>query len=87
MKKRLFNKINKELLKQQLLESTEKRTTLSFYQYAHIVDPNAFRNELYEHWVKIGVCGRVYVAKEGINAQLSLPEKKLNGFSRVLGYL
>jgi len=77
---RLFNRINKHILKQRIRESDEKRITLSFYRYAQIADPQAFRDRLYLLWAPMGVLGRIYVANEGVNAQLSLPEDKLEAF-------
>ena len=57
----------------------------SFYRYTLIKDPKTFRNELYKAWFPLGVFGRIYVASEGINAQLSVPEPAeeefLNSFS------
>jgi UPF0176 protein len=81
---KLYNKINNEELKQKMLESDEKRVTLSFYQYAKIEDPEAFRDSVYKEWFELGVFGRVYVAQEGINGQISLPEKNLGAFKDVL---
>lgn len=69
----LFNLENRDLLKQQLAEDSISRDTLSFYRYVHISDPTSLRDELYEKWEKWGVLGRIYLAKEGINAQLSVP--------------
>ena len=70
---KLYNKVNNDELKRQLLTDETERTTLSFYQYHHIPDPEAFRNELYRRWDKLGVYGRIYIAKEGINGQISVP--------------
>ena len=84
MKKRLYNRINKEVLKEQLKKSTETRTTLSFYQYAKIEDPKAFRDQLFLGWQELGVFGRAYVAAEGINAQISVPEKNFAAFKEQL---
>jgi len=56
------------------------RTSISFYKYANIVDPELFRNTLYDEWEALGVLGRVYVAKEGINAQLSVPAHSMETF-------
>lgn len=81
---KLYNKINGEELKKQLLESEEKRVTLSFYQYAHIGNPKVFRDHLYIMLDKQGVLGRIYVAKEGINGQLSVPEKNFEAFKKDL---
>ncbi len=50
-----------------------ERLTISFYKYAHIQNPQIFRNHLFIHWNQLDVLGRIYVAKEGINAQLSVP--------------
>ena len=74
---RLFNMINNDLLKKQMRESTEQRTTLSFYKYAHIDQPEVFRNELFVLLNGLRVFGRIYVAAEGINAQISVPSDKL----------
>ena len=81
---KLYNRVNKEELKQQIRESGEQRVTLSFYKYAHIRDPHAFRDQLFLTWDTLGVLGRVYVACEGINAQISLPENKLETFEATL---
>ncbi len=69
----LHNRISQKELKQYLYEETEPRTTLSFYQYAKIDDPKSFRDELYKNLNALKVFGRIYVAHEGINAQLSVP--------------
>ncbi len=76
----LYNKIDKEILKQQLAAEDFKRITLSFYQYAHILDPEQFRNELFRAWDAWKVYGRTYVAKEGINGQISVPEHHFEAF-------
>ncbi|MBI5914253.1 MAG: rhodanese-related sulfurtransferase [Bacteroidetes bacterium] len=70
---KLYNKICGEELKHRLLESSEERTTLSFYKYAHIENPELFRNQFYRMLDEIGVFGRIYVAKEGVNGQISVP--------------
>jgi len=69
----LHNRINNEELKQRLLAETEPRTTISFYHYFPIQNPLEFRNELYKHLDTLKVFGRIYIAKEGINAQISVP--------------
>ena len=68
-KKTLFNKINREELKQELAAEPFNRNTASFYRYVPIADPQAFRDELYLKWDELKVFGRVYVATEGINAR------------------
>ena len=77
---KLYNRISSEVLKQQMLDSDEKRVTLSFYQYANIEEPKVFRNKIYEEWFNLGVFGRIYVADEGINGQLSVPKDNLEKF-------
>lgn len=61
-------------------EAGERRLTLSFYKYHQIGDPVSFRNDLFLQWTKLDVLGRIYVAHEGINAQLSVPAAKFNDF-------
>lgn len=68
-----------------LLETAgEDRLTLSFYQYAKIGNPQLFRNHLFISWDELDVLGRIYVANEGINAQLSVPAKNFNDFKEFL---
>ncbi|MEJ7671318.1 MAG: rhodanese-related sulfurtransferase [Chitinophagaceae bacterium] len=57
---------------------------MSFYQYAEISDPTTFRDELYKNLNALKVFGRIYVAFEGINAQLSVPVSNFDFFK---GYL
>lgn len=70
----LHNRVNNEALRQRMLAETAPRTTLSFYKYFHISDPETFRNELYQKLEALSVFGRIYVAHEGINAQVSVPQ-------------
>lgn len=81
---RLFNLINNDELKQRMLQSDEKRTTLSFYRYHLIAQPEQFRDELYRQWSKYGVFGRVYLAQEGINGQISVPTAQFEAFKQAL---
>ncbi|MGB3777785.1 MAG: rhodanese-related sulfurtransferase [Tunicatimonas sp.] len=80
----LHNHIDGKILKRQLQSSTEPRTTLSFYQYAHLTNPWFFRDYLYQQWNELGVLGRAYVAHEGINAQVSVPNGAFEAFKKVL---
>lgn len=81
---KLHNTINGEELKEKIKQSTEDRTTISFYKYARIGNPQMFRDYLYYQWSNLGVLGRIYVANEGINAQLSVPSVNLDGFKQSL---
>ncbi len=57
-----------------------ERVTLSFYKYVHIADPEALRQELVLRWSALGCFGRIYVAHEGINAQMNVPKKHWDQF-------
>lgn len=80
----LHNRVSRKELKQRILEDPTPRTTISFYSYFPIEDPNTFRNELYQSFRELGVFGRIYVANEGINAQISVPEKNFEAFRSYL---
>jgi UPF0176 protein len=70
----LHNRVSQAELKKLLYAETEKRTTISFYQYFPICDPQQFRDNLYKVLNELKVFGRIYVAHEGINAQISVPQ-------------
>lgn len=80
----LYNKVDRRLLKQKVENTEDKRTTLSFYAYANIGNPGLFRDHVFSEWEPLGVFGRVYVATEGINAQISLPEVQFENFKKCL---
>ncbi len=81
---RLYNLVNNDELKRRLLESEEARVTLSFYKYHQLEDPDRFRNELFVRLSEVGVFGRIYVAHEGINGQISVPEANFEAFKTTL---
>jgi UPF0176 protein len=76
----LYNRINKEELKRRMAEDKEPRQTVSFYRYVKVEDPHQFRDQLYRDLSQMGVLGRIYVAFEGINAQISVPQKNWEKF-------
>ena len=80
----LYNRLSNAESIEILEKSGEERLILSFYKYFKIKNLSIFRNYLFSSWSKIGVLGRIYVADEGINAQLSLPKKKLSSFTSEL---
>jgi UPF0176 protein len=80
----LYNKLSAQERAKLIDEAGEDRLTLSFYQYAKIGNPELFRNHLFVAWDQLEVLGRIYVAHEGINAQLSVPAKKFNIFKEFL---
>lgn len=57
-----------------------ERTTLSFYKYVQIENPQALCDELMVRWGALGCLGRIYVAHEGINAQMNVPKKNWDSF-------
>jgi UPF0176 protein len=80
----LHNTINGDELKEKIKECDKERTTMSFYKYANIANPQLFRDHLFYRWSFLGVLGRIYVANEGINAQLSIPTENLESFNEEL---
>ena len=80
----LHNRLSQAELKKMLVAETEQRTTISFYRYFFIENPVEFRDELYKKLDALKVFGRIYIAHEGINAQLSFPESNADLFKNVL---
>ncbi len=76
----LYNTLSAEERSILIDEAGKQRLTLSFYAYAQIQNPTQFRNELFLAWNPLEVLGRIYVAHEGINAQLSLPADHFYAF-------
>jgi len=79
-KKNMFNKLSKEQGLKLLEQEGFERKTVSFYRYVIIDSPADLRDELYESWKDLGVLGRIYLAHEGVNAQLSIPEPNWEAF-------
>lgn len=73
----LHNRVSQAELKKLLYEETEPRTTLSFYRYFSIENPKQFRDDMYTALNALKVFGRIYIAREGINAQVSIPSTNL----------
>lgn len=80
----LHNRISNEELKARMLAETEPRITISFYKYFNINDPQTFRDEMYVIFLELNVFGRIYIAHEGINAQISVPESNFEQFKEAL---
>jgi UPF0176 protein len=76
----LENRINKIILKERLAIEPFNRKTLSFYRYVTIENPSEFRDDLFCKWAVLNCFGRIYIAREGINAQMSVPEQNLEEF-------
>lgn len=80
----LHNRVSRKELKERIQKDTTPRTTISFYQYFFIEDPAVFRDDLYTRFQALGVLGRIYVASEGINAQINVPTAHLDAFRATL---
>ena len=75
MLKKLYNQKSKDLLIKRLESEEFERITCSFYKYFKIDDPTSLRDEIYSLFDSLEILGRIYIASEGINAQISVPEK------------
>ena len=76
----LYNTLSAEERSELIDNSGKQRLTLSFYAYSKIKNPKEFRDNLFQAWNNLDVLGRIYVATEGINAQLSLPADHFYAF-------
>ena len=80
----LYNTLSAKEREALIDKAGKDRLTISFYKYAHIGNVRIFRNHLFIHWNDLDVLGRIYVASEGINAQLSLPSENFDAFKQHL---
>jgi UPF0176 protein len=80
----LHNRVNKNELKKKLEQDTLDRMTISFYKYVMIEDPAGLRDHFFKEWQALGVLGRIYLANEGINSQMSLPKANWELFKEKL---
>jgi UPF0176 protein len=76
----LYNKTDRRLLKEKLEQEEFSRITLSFYNFIEIENPQTYRDVLYLQLNEMQVFGRIYVASEGINAQISVPDFEYDRF-------
>ena len=80
----LYNTLSAEERKELIDLAGKQRLTLSFYAYAKIEDPKKFRDDLFIAWNALDALGRIYVANEGINAQMSVPADNFKAFKETL---
>ncbi|MGJ8731910.1 MAG: rhodanese-related sulfurtransferase [Cellulophaga sp.] len=80
----LYNTLSAKERAALIEEAGKERLTISFYKYAHIGNTSLFRDHLFITWNQMEVLGRIYVATEGINAQLSVPAENFNAFKEHL---
>ncbi len=83
----LHNRMGRPQLLARLNAETFKRRTLSFYRYVKLDNPQEFRDMLYQVWDRLQCYGRIYIANEGINAQMSVPEFQVEAFLEHLNSL
>jgi UPF0176 protein len=83
MYKRVNVKSKEQLLKD-LAEENFDRRTLSFYRYVRISDPKALRDFLFDKFSELKCLGRIYLAEEGINAQMNVPEHNWEKFDSLI---
>ena len=79
-KKKLYNIYGKKQLKEHLENESFNRITCSFYNYFKIDNLEEVRDKLYEEFNQLIILGRIYLAEEGINAQISVPENSWTQF-------
>ena len=84
MIKKLYNKKSKDMLIENLEAETFNRITCSFYNYIKINSPSDLRDELYSLFYTLNIFGRIYVADEGINAQISVPSHNWAKFLKTI---
>jgi UPF0176 protein len=80
----LHNRVSNLELKERLMKEPFKRITISFYWYFPVQNPPQFRDDLYKTFNALKVFGRIYVAHEGINAQISVPDHLMEAFRDAL---
>jgi len=80
----LYNTLSAEERAELIDQAGKQRLTLSFYAYAKIENPQQFRDDLFIAWNALDALGRTYVAKEGINAQMSVPAENIEAFRETL---
>ena len=76
----LYNTLSNIERAELIQQAGKDRLTVSFYKYFKIKNPEDLRNQLFLFWDRIDVLGRIYVANEGINAQLSIPADNFEAF-------
>jgi len=74
--------------KEELIRDIENedfaRKTLSFYKYVKIENPKEMRDFLFDKFEELKCLGRIYVAHEGINSQMNVPEHNWQAFDNFI---
>ena len=66
--------------KKRVMAEVIPRVTLSFYRYVRISNPKVMRDALFTKFTELGCLGRIYIASEGINAQMNVPKSSWDHF-------
>ena len=82
--KTLYNQNNKQECLKLLNNEKFSRETVSFYKYSKLENLTKIRNELFLSFNELKILGRIYLAKEGINAQVSIPKQNIDEFKKIL---
>ncbi|KAE9133266.1 hypothetical protein PF010_g2869, partial [Phytophthora fragariae] len=74
----------RRLLSAGRVAGTSRRQYISLYNYTPLDKTKLpkLRRHLRERWGDLGVVGRIYIAEEGINGQLVVPEPAVKAFER-----
>lgn len=78
--------ISRKILKERILIDPTPRTTISFYRYVNIQNAEELREQILDKWGKLGVLGRIYLAKEGVNSQMNVPTDNYEKFLDLLNF-
>ncbi|MBY0376759.1 rhodanese-related sulfurtransferase [Patescibacteria group bacterium] len=83
----MYKKVNtksKEELLRDLSAENFRRKTVSFYKYVKISNPKIMRDNIFDKFTELKCLGRIYIASEGINAQLNVPEHNWKQFDNFI---
>ena len=80
----LYNNLSAKERAELIEKAGKERLTISFYKYAKICNTEIFGNYMFLAWNDQDVLGRIYIANEGINAQLSVPAENFQIFKNHL---
>ncbi|MFM7216406.1 MAG: rhodanese-related sulfurtransferase [Bacteroidota bacterium] len=76
----LYNTLDQEALRERVAKEAFDRITLSFYRYVRLTDVETLRDRMFADWERLGILGRIYLAQEGVNAQISIPRPHFDAF-------
>lgn len=83
-KNKRYYGLNRAQAEEKLANEKFKRITVSLYKYVIIKNPQEMRDTLFHMWNNLDCLGRIYIAHEGINAQMSVPEHHWDTFKSQL---